>query len=63
MLSTEADALNARMAQTPLFGATFDLVSCALVLLDDRGWILKVNTAFTELFGYPPADLSGVAFI
>ena len=63
MLSTEADALNARMAQTPLFGATFDLVSCALVLLDDRGWILKVNTAFTELFGYPPADLSGVSFI
>ncbi|MGJ7512992.1 PAS domain S-box protein [Pseudomonas baetica] len=62
MLSMEVDALNARMAQSPLFEATFELVSCALVLLDDLGRILKVNTVFIEQFGYSAADLSGVPF-
>lgn len=62
MLSMETDALNARMAQSQLFAATFDLVSCALVLLDDQGRIVKVNGAFSELFGYILADLSGAPF-
>lgn len=62
MLSMESDALHARMAQSQLFGATFDLVSCALILLDKHARILKVNTAFTELFDYTLADLSGVPF-
>nr|WP_288913968.1 PAS domain S-box protein [uncultured Pseudomonas sp.] len=62
LLPTETDELNAPMAQSQLFGATFDLVSCALVLLDEQGRILKANSAFTELLGYPLADVSGVAF-
>ncbi|UZD98319.1 PAS domain S-box protein [Pseudomonas corrugata] len=51
------------MAQSQLFRATFDLVSCALVLLDEQGRVLKVNTAFTELFGHTLADVSGETFL
>ncbi|WP_454835435.1 PAS domain S-box protein [Pseudomonas lini] len=58
----ETDALTPRMAQSRLFEATFDLVSCALVLFDDQGQILKVNGAFTELLGYALVQLSGVRF-
>jgi PAS domain S-box-containing protein len=50
------------MAQARLFEATFDLVSCALALLDGHGRILKVNRAFTELFGYALPELMGIAF-
>lgn len=62
MLSMDTDASIPRMAQARLFEATFDLVSCALALLDGHGRILKVNRAFTELFGYALPELIGIAF-
>lgn len=42
-----------------LFETTFDLVSTALALLDDRGQLLKINSAFGELLGYSLAELLG----
>jgi PAS domain S-box-containing protein len=62
MFSIETDALTARMAQSQLFEATFDLVSSALVVLDDQGQILKVNGAFAELFGYSLPELLSIPF-
>ncbi|WP_260954625.1 PAS domain S-box protein [Pseudomonas citri] len=62
MLSMEMDASTPWMAPPRLFDATFDLVSCALALLDGEGRILKVNRPFAELFGYALAELPGVAF-
>ncbi|UZE21536.1 PAS domain S-box protein [Pseudomonas sp. B21-056] len=50
------------MVHPRLFEATFDMVSCALVLLDGQGRILKVNGAFAELFGYAGSELTGSHF-
>lgn len=61
--SMETDAFTAPMAQSRLFGATFDLVSSALVLLDGQGRILKVNGAFSELFGYTFPELLDISFL
>ena len=59
----EADALTAPTVQSQLFETTFDLLSSALVLLDGRGRILKVNGAFTELFGYRLPELLDTPFL
>jgi PAS domain S-box-containing protein len=62
MPSTELDTGDTQAAHPQLFEATFDLVSCALVLLDDQGKILKVNGAFAELLGYTLPELLGLPF-
>ncbi len=62
-LSTELDALDPQTAQSQLFQATFDLASCALVLLDDQGRMLKVNGAFAKLLGYSLPELLGKPFL
>lgn len=59
MPSMETDALAPPTAQSPLFEATFDLVSTALILLDNQGRILKVNGASSELLGYAAPELLG----
>ncbi|WP_338524830.1 PAS domain S-box protein [Pseudomonas batumici] len=63
MQSTELDALGPQTPQSQLFLATFDLVSSALVLLDEQGRMLKVNGAFAQLLGYALPELLGKPFL
>ncbi|NVZ99186.1 PAS domain S-box protein [Pseudomonas gingeri] len=60
--STEPDTADAQARQSQLFEATFDLVSSALVLLNDQREILKANGAFSELLGYTLPELLGAPF-
>ena len=62
MLSMQMDTPTAAPVQAQLFEASFDLVSCALVLIDDQQRILKANRAFIELLGYSLAELFGTPF-
>ncbi|KIH83791.1 Sensory box histidine kinase/response regulator [Pseudomonas batumici] len=55
--------MDPQTAQSQLFLATFDLVSCAMVLLDDQGRMLKVNGAFAQLLGYALPELLGKPFL
>lgn len=63
MLSTDTVAFNTRSTQSQLFDATFNLVSCALVILDDQERISSVNAAFTQLLGYTPAQVLQTPFV
>lgn len=58
-METDAVAAPIPAMQSELFDPLFSLVSTALVLFDDQGRILKVNGAFSELLGYPAAELLG----
>ncbi|UZE26086.1 PAS domain S-box protein [Pseudomonas sp. B21-056] len=62
MLSMETGVSTPWTAQSQLAQAMFDLVSCALVLLDDQGRILKANNVFAELLGHVPRNLPGIHF-
>jgi len=49
---------NIRKAET-LFSQLFQNSPMAIVMLNDRGTVVKVNKGFEEMFGYSPEELSG----
>lgn len=47
-----------RNAET-LFSQVFQNSPMAIVMLNDRGTVVKINEGFREMFGYSPEELSG----
>jgi len=49
---------SSRKAET-LFAQLFENSPMAIVMLNDRGTVVKINKGFEEMFGYSPEELSG----